>query len=162
MSQPSHSELIAAYLDSLPRLRRIVAGLSPEQLRARPVAGKWSTLDVVCHLVDSEQAWCHRMKRVIAEDRPLLIGYDESRFTASLDYSQSDLEEELALLEGMRRQMARTLRAQPESAWSRTGVHSERGLMTLAEMLLAEAEHVPHHITQILEKRKALGLGEEV
>ena len=76
--------------------------------------------------------------------------------------SQSDLEEELALLEGMRRQMARTLRAQPESAWSRTGVHSERGLMTLAEMLLAEAEHVPHHITQILEKRKALGLGEEV
>ena len=126
MSQPSHGELIAAYLDSFRGSAASSPALGPEQLRARPVPGKWSTLDVVCHLVDSEQAWCHRMKRVIAEDRPLLIGYDESRFTAALDYSQSDLEEELALLEGMRRQMARTLRAQPESAWSRTGVHSER------------------------------------
>ena len=43
-----------------------------EALKARPVPGKWSTLEVVCHLVDSEQAWCHRMKRVIAEDNPLL------------------------------------------------------------------------------------------
>jgi uncharacterized damage-inducible protein DinB len=161
MPSTSHSELIDAYLDSLPRLRRAVADLSPEQLRARPVPGKWSTLEVVCHLVDSEQAWCHRLKRVIAEERPLLIGYDESRFTAALPYHEANLEEELALLEGMRRQMARTLRAQPESAWSRTGVHSERGLVTLTEMLQAEADHVPHHLAQILEKRKAMGLPDE-
>ncbi len=120
--------------------------------------GKWSTLEVVCHLVDSEQAWCHRMKRVIAEDRPLLIGYDEGRFTAGLPYHESDLEEELALLEGMRRQMARTLRTLPDAAWSRTGVHSERGLITLTEMLHAEVDHVPHHIATIVEKRRALGL----
>lgn len=150
--------LIASYLNSLPRLRRAVADLTPEQLRARPVPGKWSALEVICHLVDSEQAWCHRMKRAIAEDRPLLIGYDETRFTAGLPYHDADLEEELALLEGMRRQMARILRSLSESAWSRAGVHSERGLITLAEMLQAEAEHVPHHLATILEKRKALGL----
>jgi uncharacterized damage-inducible protein DinB len=161
MPQSSHAELIDAYLASLPRLRRAVADLSPEQLQARPVPGKWSALEVVCHLVDSEQAWCHRMKRVIAEERPLLIGYDEGRFSAALTYHENDLEEELALLEGMRRQMARTLRAQPESAWSRTGIHSERGLMTLEELLRAEVEHVPHHIKHILEKRKAMGLPEE-
>ena len=74
---------IDAYLDGPAQLRRVVADLNPQQLEARPVPGKWSTLEVVCHLVDSEQAWCHRMKRVIAEERPLLIGYDESRFTAS-------------------------------------------------------------------------------
>jgi uncharacterized damage-inducible protein DinB len=161
MPQSSHAQLIDAYLASLPRLRRAVADLSPEQLQARPVPGKWSTLEVVCHLVDSEQAWCHRMKRVIAEERPLLIGYDQSRFTAELDYHQCDLEEELALLEGMRRQMVRTLRAVPEAAWSRTGEHSEQGLMTLEELLQAEVEHVPHHIKHILEKRRAMGLPEE-
>jgi len=163
MSQPrsTHAELIDAYLASLPRLRRAVADLSPEQLRARPVPGKWSTLEVVCHLVDSEQAWCHRMKRVIVEERPLLIGYDESRFTAGLAYHDSDLEEELALMEGMRRQMARRLRTMPESAWSRTGIHSERGLVTLAEMLALEIEHVPHHLEHILEKRRVMGLPEE-
>lgn len=158
MPSSTPGELIDAFLDSLPRLRRAVADLSPDQLRARPIPGKWSTLEVICHLADSDQAWCHRMKRVIAEERPLLIGYDESRFTATLSYHEADLEEVLALMEGMRRQMARTLRAQPESAWSRTGVHSERGLITLTEMLQAEVEHVPHHLAHILEKRKAMGL----
>jgi uncharacterized damage-inducible protein DinB len=161
MPTSSRDAMIDDYLASLPRLRRAVSDLSPDQLRARPVPGKWSTLDVVCHLVDSEQAWCHRMKRVIAEDRPLLIGYDETRFTAALPYPEADLEEELALLEGMRRQMARILRGLPESAWSRTGVHSERGLVTLEEMLKAETEHVPHHLAHILEKREALGLPEQ-
>jgi hypothetical protein len=98
------------------------------------------------------------MKRVIAEDRPLLIGYDETRFAATLLYHQSDLQTELALLEGMRRQMARILRALPETAWSRTGIHSERGLITLEEMLEAEVDHVPHHLKHIIEKRKVLGL----
>lgn len=158
MSQTPHAELIPAYLVSLTWLRQSVADLTPEQLRMRPVPGKWSTLEVVGHLVDSEQAWCHRMKRVIAEEMPLLIGYDQSRFTAALNYHQHDLEQELTLLEGMRRQMAHILQGLPATTWSRTGVHSERGLVTLEEMLQAEADHVPHHIRHILEKRKALGL----
>jgi uncharacterized damage-inducible protein DinB len=149
---------IDAYLDGPVRLRQAVADMSAAQLEARPVVGKWSTLEVVCHLVDSEQAWCHRMKRVIAEERPLLIGYDESRFTATLIYHQHDLNTELMLMEGMRAQMALVLRALPEAAWARSGVHSERGLITLEEMLQAEVEHVPHHVAHIMEKRRALGL----
>jgi DinB superfamily len=135
-----------------------VGDLNRQQLEARPIPDKWSTLEVVCHLVDSEQAWCHRMKRVIAEERPLLIGYDESRFTVSLNYHQRDLTSELALLEGMRLQMALILRGIPHPAWARIGIHSERGLMTLAEMFQAEVEHIAHHITQIIEKRRVLGL----
>jgi uncharacterized damage-inducible protein DinB len=160
MASSSHSQLIDAYLDGPTRLRHCVADMRAESLCARPIAGKWSTLEVVCHIVDSEQAWCHRLKRVIAEERPLLIGYDESRFTAGLSYHAHDLEEELCLLESMRRQMARILRGLPAAAWSRVCVHSERGLMTLDEMLQAEVEHIPHHITHILEKRKSLGLSE--
>jgi DinB superfamily len=149
---------IEAYVAGLEQLRQSVAGMSREQLCARPVLGKWSTLEVVCHLVDSEQAWVHRMKRVIAEDRPLLVGYDESRFSAALGYQERDLEPELALLEGMRRQMAAILRALPAAAWIRSGVHTERGLITLEEMLAVETEHIPHHIRFIHDKRRALGL----
>ncbi len=149
---------IDAYVAGPAQLRRVVADLTQDQLRARPVPGKWSTLEVVCHLVDSEQAWCHRLKRVIAEERPLLIGYDQSRFTALLAYHQHDVQEELALFEGMRHQMARILRGVPADTWQRTCIHSEYGLMTLGEMLQTEVEHVPHHIKHILDKRRALGL----
>jgi hypothetical protein len=98
------------------------------------------------------------MKRVIAEENPLIIGYDETRFAAALHYHEQSREEELALLEGMRRQLARVLKALPESGWVRTCVHSERGLMTLEEMVQAEVEHIPHHIRHINDKRAALGL----
>jgi uncharacterized damage-inducible protein DinB len=158
MSSSRTKDLIHAFLDGPLEVKRVVSGLTAEQLQARPVPGRWSTLEVVCHLVDSDQAWCHRMKRVIAEERPLIIGYDETRFTATLDYEQRDVQEELALLEGMRRQMARILSRLPEEAWSRTCVHTERGLMTLEQMLQAEVEHIPHHVRHVLEKRKALGL----
>ena len=155
---PARSDLIETYLEGPALLRRAVADMTAEQLRARPVPGKWSTLEVVCHLVDSEQAYCHRMKRVIAEARPLLIGYDETRFAATLGYHDRDLEQELTLLDQMRRQMARILKSVPEGAWSATGVHSERGLMTLEVLVLTEAEHIPHHLAHVAEKRKALGL----
>jgi uncharacterized damage-inducible protein DinB len=158
MSSSRASQLVDAYLDGPPSLRRVVSDMSAAQLLARPVPGKWSTLEVVCHLVDSEQAWCHRMKRVIAEERPLIVGYDESRFTAALAYHEHDLAEELTLLEGMRRQLARVLAGLDAKAWSRTCVHTERGLMTLEEMVEAEVDHIPHHIRHIIEKREALGL----
>src|SRR3981189_3428837 len=131
MSSSRTVDLIHAYLDGPLQVRRVVSDLTAQQIQARPVPGLWSTIEVVCHLVDSEQAWCHRMKRVIAEEKPLLIGYDESRFSTSLGYHQHDLKSELALLDGMRQQMALVLRGLPEAAWARTGMHSERGLITL-------------------------------
>ncbi len=152
------SKLIDAYLVGPQTLRQAVAAMSREQLVSRPVAGKWSTLEVVCHLVDSDQAWIHRMKRIIAEDRPLFIGYDETRFARGLAYQERDLEEELTIFESMRRQMARILRTLPAEAWARDGVHNERGLLTLEQHLQVEVDHVSHHVKFIAEKRRALGL----
>lgn len=56
--------------------------------------------------------------------------------------------------------MAVILRTLPDSAWSRLGVHNERGLMTLEEMVRVEAEHVAHHLRHVLDKRRALGLAD--
>jgi uncharacterized damage-inducible protein DinB len=155
---PAPSSLLDAYLAGPPMLRQAVSGLSQQQLVSRPVSGKWSTLEVVCHLVDSDQAWIHRMKRVIAEERPLLIGYDERRFAAALAYHEHNLEEELAIFEQARQQMARIMRTLPADAWNRAGVHSELGLITLQQHLQVEVDHVPHHVKFIAEKRRALGL----
>ena len=151
-------ELTDAYLAGVGRLRTAVAGLSREQLLARPVAGKWSTLEVVCHLADFEPILADRMKRVIALDRPPLLAADENQFAARLAYHQRDVNEELAVVETTRRQLARILRALPEEALQRVGVHSERGPKTLGELLSGAANHINHHVPFIYEKRKALGL----
>jgi hypothetical protein len=152
------SSLIDAYLAGPGEVRRAVAGMSREQLVARPVPGKWSTLEVICHLADFEPIMADRMKRVIAEDRPQIIGADENRFAAALAYHHRDIEEELAIIERTRSQLARILRTLGDDALSRVGIHSERGPRTLEQFLESATNHLPHHLKFVTEKRRALGL----
>ena len=155
---PDTKELIDSYLAGPKALRDAVAGMSREQLLARPVAEKWSTLEVVCHLADFEPILADRMKRVIAEDRPTLIGADEKQFAAKLAYHERDLDEELGIIENTRRQMARILRTLPADALARVGVHNERGPLTLEALLANATRHILHHVKFIMEKRQALGV----
>ena|ERR1700677_2761750 len=151
------AQMIDDYVAGSTVLRRAVAGMTREQLLARPVAGKWSTLEVVCHLADFDPIMADRMKRVLAEDKPSLLGADENRFVAALVYHDRDLEEELTIVDKTRSQMARILRKQPESALQRIGVHNERGPRTLEQLLAGAINHVNHHVKFIQEKRAALG-----
>jgi uncharacterized damage-inducible protein DinB len=151
-------QMIEAYLAGPAMLRKAVAGMSREQLLARPVPGEWSTLEVVCHLADFDPILADRMKRIIAEEKPQLIGADENRFAAALAYHDRDLEEELTIIERTRSQMARILRTLKPEALQRVGVHTERGPRTLEQMLTTTTNHISHHMQFIVEKRKALGL----
>ena len=148
--------LIDNYLAGPRQLREAVAGMSRDQLQARPIAGKWSTLEVVCHLADFDPILADRMKRVIAEDRPTLLGADENRFAAMLNYHGRDVEEELTIIEKTRSQLARILRTLPAEALQRVGVHNERGPRTLEQLLTTATNHIPHHVKFIEEKRRAL------
>jgi uncharacterized damage-inducible protein DinB len=154
----SVSQLIEDYVAGPQTLRKAVAGMSREQALARPVAGKWSTLEVVCHLADFDPILADRMKRVIAEDRPTLVGADEVRFAAALAYQDRDLEEELTIVEKTRQQLGRILRKLPPEAFQRVGLHNERGQLTLEQLLTITTNHLPHHVKFIHEKRKALGM----
>lgn len=152
------SKLLEDYLAGPRALRQAVAGMTREQLLARPVVGKWSTLEVVCHLADFDPIIADRIKRVITHDKPTLLGADENLFAAKLAYQERDLEEELTIIEKTRSQMGRILRTLPSEAMQRVGVHSERGELTLERLLQLATNHIPHHVAFIFEKRKALGL----
>ena len=156
-----HQVLIDAYLGGIAVLRRAVAGMTPEQLVARPVAGRWSTLEVVCHLADFEPIYADRMKRVIATDRPLMPSAGHEAFARSLTYHGRDIGEELALIDVTRRQMGRILRGLPEDAWDRVGIYRHEGreeLRSLRRLLETITGHIPHHAAFIAEKRRALGM----
>jgi uncharacterized damage-inducible protein DinB len=152
--------LISAYDSGPQRLLEAVAGLTPDQLRARPVEGRWSTLEVLCHLADCEQFFADRMKRTLAMDRPLPLGADGSRYPSPLCYQDRDVDEEIEPIRITRGQMARILRLVPGEAWGRTAVHSETGLVTLRQLVLHAVRHQEHHLGFVAEKRRALGVPE--
>jgi len=151
-------KLVDEYVAAPAILRKAIAGMSHEQLLARPVAGKMSTLEVVVHLADFDPIIADRMKRIIALDNPPLIGADDKLYTEKLHYHDRNLEEELAIIDLTRSQVARILRKLPDSAWARTGQHSEKGPLTLEQMVALGTRHIVHHVKFIEEKRKALGL----
>lgn len=154
----STAELIEKYQAGPAQLRAAVAGMTREQLMARPIAGKWSVLEVVAHIADFEPIFADRMKRIIATQNPPLLSGDENLFAQHLAYHQRDIEEELKLIEACRGQMAKILKTLPAAAFERTGIHSENGPLTLERVLGYVTNHLPHHLPFVQEKRKALGL----
>ena len=154
-------ELIEHYANGGDKLSLAIRGLTREDLLCPPDpdwnAGKWTIQQVVLHLCDSDLVYAERMKRVIAEENPTLQGYDENKWVAGLHYAEQGAEDAVTLLATVRRQMARILRKLPESAFARSGNHTEYGKRTLAQLVEGAVKHLDHHIAFIHRKRAAMG-----
>lgn len=137
--------------------RQLMHGLSDDELDAKPGPGAWSMRELVVHLLDSDLVGAERMKRVIAMERPLLLGYDENAFVANLPHGALDLPLVCDVFAGNRRLMASLLRAIPDEAFARDGVHNEVGLETLEQLVATYVEHIDHHRKFAEQKRERLG-----
>ena len=149
--------LIEEYVSGGPKLRRAVQGLSPEDLTARPGPGKWSILELVIHLTDSDCISIDRMKRMLIEENPALLYADETAYVSRLAPHAQSLDDALTLFEVGRRQFARVLRALPDEAFDRRGIHNRRGVMTVGGSVKDYIDHVDHHLAFLAAKRARLG-----
>jgi uncharacterized damage-inducible protein DinB len=138
-------------------LRIAITGLKPDELLAHPVPGTWSIQEIVMHLADSDLILADRMKRVIAEENPSLIGFNETLFAQKLHYSDQSVEDAVTILDLNRRNFARVLRKLPDTAFSRIGTHNERGPLKLSELLTMSVNHVKHHLAFVVSKKEKLG-----
>ncbi len=134
-----------------------IRGLSPQELTAFPVPGTWSIQQLVHHVLDSDLIAVHRMKRIIAEENPLLIGYDETLFAKKLGYERMDVAMACECFRLNRELMVQILRGLPEEAFTRTGVHNQYGKLTLLDLVKTYIKHLEHHETFLREKRARLG-----
>jgi hypothetical protein len=137
-------------------IARRVAGLSPAALARPEEPGKWSILMVVRHLADSEMIWCYRVRRILAEDRPAIEGYDQDLWADRLHYERADLGESLAEQRALRAGNLRLIRSLDPGQRQRAGVHSERGEESVDHLIRMYAGHDLLHLNQLARIRKAL------
>lgn len=140
------------------RVRAAGAGLTPEQWRRPEAPGKWSCLQVVGHLVDTEIVYGYRVRCVVAHDRPALPGYDQDRWTERLRHNEADpatMVDRLAFLRAMNLEYYSGLTADERR---RAGLHSERGEESVDHILRLLAAHDLVHRAQLQRVRRALGL----
>lgn len=147
---------ISAYAAGADRIRRACAGLSDSDLNTRIAPGTWSIQEIVVHLLDSDLIATHRMRRIAAEHLPLLVSYDENAFIANLPADRMDFATALELFEVHRRYTTQWLRTLPPEAFAREGIHTQRGKITLGQIVDLYASHVDHHLKYVDGKRATL------
>jgi hypothetical protein len=151
-------EIISRYEAGATILAYSTQGLTQEQCTARPGPGAWSTAELVAHVLDTDLVFADRMKRVIAEDKPTLLGFDEGPWAARLSYDVAPVDDGVAFFVANRRWMTRLLKRCTDADFARKGVHTEKGEQSLAEIVVYVANHLDHHLKFLYAKRANLGV----
>ena len=148
-NRSERENLIGRYASGPSRLREALAKVPREALKWRPGEGKWSVHEIVCHCADSETNGSIRIRYLMAEPSPTIVGYDQAHWAEALDYMGAPLAPALATVEAVRANTAALLRRLPEEAWSRRGRHTESGDYSAEDWLAVYAEHLEKHAGQI-------------
>lgn len=160
LSRSERESLIQRYADGPARLKAALATVPPAALTWRPAPKEWSAHEIVCHCADSETNAYARIRYLMAEKDPVLVGYDQDQWAMTFDYHSLPLEPALATVEAVRGSTAALIRRLPEEAWTRAGRHTESGRYTAEDWLKIYAGHLEDHARQIeknVEQRRSQG-----
>ena len=133
----------------------VLTGVFGEEEDFTPAPGKWSIRQIIAHLADAELVGAHRMRQVIAENNPTLVAFDQDAWAQNLDYARRKPKQSLETFRRVRAENYELLKDLPESAFERTGNHTENGPMTLRRLLEGFANHAESHARQLQTIRDA-------
>jgi hypothetical protein len=133
----------------LPWLAERIRGLNDSALRCPEAPGKWSVIEVIQHLADSDLVFSYRLKMMLTEDRPPLQGYDQDLWAGELHYREVPLDVALDQLRSLRTANLHVLRWLSPSQLERVGLHSERGPESAGFLLQLMGAHDLVHRRQI-------------
>lgn len=148
---PAERQALMQRYDAGPLLlRAALARVPAEAMQWRPAPGKWSVHEIIVHCADSETTSSIRIRYLVGEAEPLIAGYDQDRWARDMQYHALPLEPSLAQIDAVRAWTSAFIRRLPDSAWLRSGRHTEIDAPYTAEMWLQiYAEHLEIHARQI-------------
>jgi hypothetical protein len=154
--------IISAIRAAPDEVQAICRDLSDDQLRQRPIEDSgeagWSLIELICHLRDSAEEDGTRIRRLVEEDNPTLVPFDQEEWARDRNYQGDDIRRALIAMRAMHTGLAYQLENLTEEDWARPGLHPEFGPRTVTTQAEQTAEHGQGHVEQMREVRKDLGL----
>jgi DinB superfamily len=132
-----------------PKLKKLIHGLTPKQLRWQPEAGKWSIAQILAHLADAEIVASWRMRSVIGQDGITIQPFDQDSWASAFQYQKRDAKRSLEVFRVLRENNVAMLKEIPREAWNNHGMHQERGKETIAHLTRMFAGHDTNHVVQV-------------
>jgi len=118
-------------------------------LRTRPFAGKWTPNEVIGHLTDTEWVYGYRLRLILSEDNPTILGTQQDAWVAKLRYNELEPRKLVEIFRTLRELNLEEWRRASTDDLRRTGRHNERGPESLDAMLRLLAGHDLNHLDQI-------------
>jgi hypothetical protein len=156
MRPSERSELITKYKAGYNQVVEALSNFPAHGLTTRALPGKWSACEIVHHLADSETTSALRLRLLLAEDHPVIQGYDQDQYATRLRYNERDIAPALEAFRAARAITAQLLDFMSEEDWQREGVHTESGRYTAEDWLRIYAAHAHNHADQIKRLHSAL------
>jgi hypothetical protein len=147
MDAEERKALIRQYKDGVRAVAEAFQGVSEEELD-RSASGEWTPRMIAHHLADSEMTSAIRLRRLIAEENPVITGYDEAQFASKLT-SDRPVEPSLQAMRWARESTAQILERLNDEEWRRAGTHSESGTYSVEDWLTIYANHGHDHAKQV-------------
>ena len=138
------------------RLTDIVAKHSAAVLRTRPFEGKWSPNEIIGHLTDGEWVYGYRLRLMLCEDNPTILGTNQDSWVASLRHNEHEPSELVEIFRTLRQLNLAAWRQTSPADLERSGQHNERGQESLGVMLRLVAGHDLSHSDQIARYVQAI------
>lgn len=132
-------------------LTEIVSSHDAAVLRARPFEGKWTPNEIIGHLTDSEWVYGYRLRLIVSEDLPTILGTQQDRWVSAQQHNERAPSELVETFRTLRALNLAAWRRVPAADLERAGQHNERGLESLDVMLRLLAGHDLSHLNQIAQ-----------
>ncbi|HEV7219050.1 MAG TPA: DinB family protein [Terriglobales bacterium] len=154
MTEAEFKRHIEAAENNPKQLAAAVLGLSAENLRHKPAQDKWCILEILGHLADVEIMFGHRIRQILAEEKPVIAPMDQNAWARNLGYMETPPAEMIALFGINRHHNLRVLRRTKPEDLSKSAYHPElKRDVPLSEIVEKLDTHTENHLRQI-EKLK--------
>ena len=149
-------ELVAQYKAGYDEVVESLNDFPADSLASHPIPGKWSAREIIHHLADSETVSSIRLRRLLAENHPVIQGYDQDEYATRLKYNERDIAPALEAFHAARANTAQVIERMNDEDWKREGSHTESGRYSAEDWLKIYAAHAHNHASQIRALRAAL------
>jgi hypothetical protein len=149
LSHVEGSDAIKVQRATAAKLKKLVQGLTPKELKRQPEPGKWSIVEIVAHLADVEIVASWRMRSVLGANGTPIQPFDQDAWASVFQYGKRDPKQSLEVFRVLRENNLAMLKALPRESWDNYGMHAERGKETIAHLARMFAGHDANHIQQV-------------
>jgi DinB superfamily len=152
--------LINVFSQGPGRLLKVVENLKLEEMKMKVIPDKWTILEIIMHVVDSELMGYCRINQTITQSSREFAFYNQNIWTEVLNYNTYPpdvIDNRLRLFNHLRNSQIYTFKNLSINDWLKKGKHPEMGDITIRNLLELYTDHCERHIDQILQRRKILG-----